>query len=176
MPKIINQKDVRLDIVKKSFSVFASNGYFNTSVNHISAASGLNRTALYYYFKNKFEVYQAIFDYVIDTIENDLLQAIKFDISSEDKINYISNKWEKQFGNRNLTMYSLELHLLVLRGIEDFKDIKTKLDKVNKYVLQKYISHIKNIIDSDLYTNPIMRFLDSVSKTLDHNNQIYNIS
>jgi len=70
-------------------------------------------------------------------------------------------------------MYSLELHLLTLRNEDDFKDIKVQLDKVNKYFLQKYIRHIAYSINSDMRTNPLIRHLDSISKMLDHDNQIY---
>lgn len=54
------------DIFVKSAALFAKKGFEGTSINEIAAAVGVTKPTLYYYFKDKSEIFAAI---VIKTVE-----------------------------------------------------------------------------------------------------------
>ncbi len=49
-------------ILEAATRIFAENGFGGTSITEIAQAAGLPKTNIYYYFKTKEEIYDAIFD------------------------------------------------------------------------------------------------------------------
>jgi len=64
-------------ILKNAIKLFAKKGYDGTNVDEIADKSGVNKALLYYYFKNKSNLYS--------TIMNELLENIYHDISQKNK-------------------------------------------------------------------------------------------
>jgi AcrR family transcriptional regulator len=71
----VNKKD---EILKIALSYFSKNGYENTSLEEIAKDANITKPAIYYYFKNKRELYNQIFiDHYKDlTFEIDLKEYI----------------------------------------------------------------------------------------------------
>lgn len=55
-------------ILKKAFCLFMSTGYESTSVKDLENAIGKTRGAIFYFFKSKQELFEAVIDkYIVDT-------------------------------------------------------------------------------------------------------------
>ncbi len=52
----------RRNIIEKSMQLFSVKGYFNTSIDAIAKASGLTKGGLYGHFRNKEEIWYAVYD------------------------------------------------------------------------------------------------------------------
>ncbi len=57
MPKIIDHDKRKGEILIQALSVFAENGYADTSLSMIAKACGLSRPTIYQYFRDKEEVF-----------------------------------------------------------------------------------------------------------------------
>lgn len=62
-----------LDLAKKEFS---DHGYANASTTRIVEASGMARGSLYYHFKDKQDLFRAVYDNVMGDIANSLQKEI----------------------------------------------------------------------------------------------------
>ncbi len=59
MPQILKE-EVKQEILKNALSSFVANGYKNTSMKNIAAASGISVGNIYNYFKDKETLYDAL--------------------------------------------------------------------------------------------------------------------
>lgn len=79
MTENANQIDMRAVILKQARDLFLSLGYHKTTMRMIAEAAGISTGPLYFYFRNKAEVFYHIcreaFDYLLD----DLRQAAQSD-------------------------------------------------------------------------------------------------
>ena len=66
MPKIIDHKQRKIAILRQAFSLFAQNGYQNTSLSHLAEACGISRPTLYLYFRDKEEIFTFAVKYYTD--------------------------------------------------------------------------------------------------------------
>ncbi|WP_319586273.1 TetR/AcrR family transcriptional regulator [uncultured Desulfobulbus sp.] len=60
IPQSHNQTDVTQRILEAAGQLFADKGFDATSISDITEASGVGRGLLYYYFKNKRSLYEAV--------------------------------------------------------------------------------------------------------------------
>lgn len=63
------QEELKQTIIRTAATIFAQNGYENTSMNDIAAKANISRGPLYYYFRDKEDIFQHVFDYVSTQIE-----------------------------------------------------------------------------------------------------------
>ena len=57
MPKIIDHKKRKQEILKRAFVIFARRGYQDTNLSYIADRCGISRPTLYLYFKDKEEIF-----------------------------------------------------------------------------------------------------------------------
>lgn len=57
MPKIIDHKKRKQEILKRAFVIFAQKGYQDTNLSYIADRCGISRPTLYLYFKDKEEIF-----------------------------------------------------------------------------------------------------------------------
>ena len=57
MPKIIDHKKRKQEILKRAFVIFAQKGYQDTNLSYIADRCGISRPTLYQYFKDKEEIF-----------------------------------------------------------------------------------------------------------------------
>ena len=65
----------RQDIIEKSMQLFSVKGYFNTSVNDILAVTGLTKGGLYGHFRNKEDIWYAVYDQAVAIWRNIVLKG-----------------------------------------------------------------------------------------------------
>ncbi len=78
----------RTEILEKAAKCFSLNGYDKTTLDDIGHMIGFNKAALYYYFKNKEELFQEVFKNEIQNGLSNLHHKIENISSPEDKILY----------------------------------------------------------------------------------------
>ncbi|TEB04245.1 Fatty acid metabolism regulator protein [Pelotomaculum schinkii] len=79
-------KEGRQYIFESAAGVFTKKGYHKTTVEEIAAAIGVSKGTIYYYFKNKEELYLAIIREGIDLFHEQLAKAAQSPASPQDKI------------------------------------------------------------------------------------------
>ncbi len=67
----------RQEIVEKASSVFLDKGYRNASISEIVSRVGITKPALYYYFRNKKDLYFACLDNIVQSFASNTLEQIK---------------------------------------------------------------------------------------------------
>lgn len=68
-------------VVNAALEVFGTNEYKRASTDLIAAKAGISKGLLFYYFKNKKELYMYIFEYVMEKVEPRLLDQHFFEIT-----------------------------------------------------------------------------------------------
>jgi len=70
----------RQNIIEKSMQLFSVKGYFNTSIADIVKASGLTKGGLYGHFRNKEEIWYAVYDECVNIWKRIVFNGVR-DIS-----------------------------------------------------------------------------------------------
>lgn len=167
MPKIVDYESKRQDIIEKSKVVFASRGYHNTNLAHISRKCGMGRTTIYQYFKNKDE----IFYYTISNILNELQTQVEVIISDDqlsflEKIKAIVEQLTDEQKNHNAFLLLLEVWLILKReNNETLERLKAYIQRLKKTIehLVKGAINAKEIkpIDSKFFAETIYTFIET---------------
>lgn len=80
------KKEGKQFIFEAAAGVFTKKGYHKTTVEEIAAAIGVSKGTIYYYFKNKEELYLAIIQEGIDLFHEQLAKVAQSPGSPQDKI------------------------------------------------------------------------------------------
>jgi TetR/AcrR family transcriptional repressor of nem operon len=67
----------RQKIIEKSMQLFSVKGYFHTSVSDIVKAAGLTKGGLYGHFRNKQEIWYAVYDECVRIWKSIVLQGVR---------------------------------------------------------------------------------------------------
>ncbi|MBU0489531.1 MAG: TetR/AcrR family transcriptional regulator [Bacteroidetes bacterium] len=82
----IKKDKVREKIVQEAASLFAKFGYKKTSMDEIALATRKGKTSIYYYFKNKEAVFQAVIEKEADLLREELFKSIAATDSPEEQL------------------------------------------------------------------------------------------
>ncbi len=150
--RIMNKDEInRANIIEASKAVFRQYGYEKVTMNDIADAAGKGRSTLYYYFNNKYEVFEqvAIEEYsaILKPAE---MQIKKSKSLSENLVLYNRCKLEQIEKKSNEYV-----HLLT-----DIKENKELIAKVIRIVAQKEIKLVKNMIVCAIESEDILPIED----------------
>jgi TetR/AcrR family transcriptional repressor of nem operon len=67
----------RQNIIEKSMQLFSVNGYFNTSIDGIVKAAGLTKGGVYGHFRNKQEIWYAVYDECVRIWKSIVFQGVR---------------------------------------------------------------------------------------------------
>ena len=67
----------RQKIIEKSMQLFSVKGYFNTSIDGIIKATGLTKGGLYGHFRNKEEIWYAVYDECVRIWKSIVFQGVR---------------------------------------------------------------------------------------------------
>ena len=76
--------DKQKNLIEKSYLVFAENTYHKTSINDLTKELDITRTAFYYYFYNKDDLYTYLIQLEKDRFMNDYIYHVDAKLSLED--------------------------------------------------------------------------------------------
>jgi len=86
MTKHRSKQERRTQILRAAASCFAEKGYYEASMDDKVAASGLSKGSLYWYFKNKREVFRTLMDQWFEEIAIGFEEAFTTAESPSDKV------------------------------------------------------------------------------------------
>ncbi len=87
---MVNKEEFRNKIIISSGQIFSRHGYKKTTMDEISRAIRMGKSSVYYYFKCKKDIFEAVVLYEANILRNELTTAIKTVDSPVDKLrNYV---------------------------------------------------------------------------------------
>lgn len=121
-------EDTQKKIVDAALKEFAEKGYKQASTNQIVQRAGVGKGMLYYYFKNKKELYEYLVRNSLNTIENDYIE--QFDLSETDFFKRFSQivelKMRVYFKNANLFNFMSQVFVMESDHLPD--DLIKRID------------------------------------------------
>lgn len=129
----------RLSILNAAKEMFAINGYHNTSISDIIKRADIARGTFYLYFKDKREIFDALFDQLLQKINSALKRVI---IAPDQKppLEQISENLERVF---QLTLNDPELARILFRHAPG-------LDSITDQKIEVFYNKISSLIESAL--------------------------
>ncbi|MBN2165664.1 MAG: TetR/AcrR family transcriptional regulator [Marinilabiliaceae bacterium] len=90
-----NNESVKNAILEVARNLFSKYGYKKTTMEDIAQALGKGKSSLYYYFKNKEDIFQAVIDWEEDILFSSLREIIQEPVSADKKMEkYIEVRME----------------------------------------------------------------------------------
>lgn len=138
--------DKKNEILQAASKVFAHYGYDKATLDDIGKIIGLNKTSLYYYYKNK----ESIFIDVIKSETNEFLSGVMDKIKN---IEGCKNKILKYLSE--LFKYSEKTINLNKLSIEKIQSIRPIFNELCEDILKQQINCITNILEQGLKNGEI---------------------
>ena len=136
-------------ILEEAFKLFLKKGYSEVSISVVQKELGIGRATLYYYFKNKEDLFKTVVDhYIIKYIESSLnidSDATLADMI-ENRIRLILRQRELllQSNNPNLTFFNLTSIMYI--ALLKYEDYRKKLEVIRAKTLELWKMTIRNSI------------------------------
>ncbi len=117
----MNEQDARTQILTAAMSLFSRQGFANTSMNDIVRESGLSKGGVYWHFKSKDDLIEAIFDSFFGEQERILAAVQSSQGSAADKLTRLAQLASADLESvvavfpASLDFYSLAAHQPLLR-------------------------------------------------------------
>ncbi len=128
------QDAVRNAILDAARDLFARYGYKKTTMEDIAQILRKGKSSLYYYFKNKEEIFQAVIELESLMLETKLIEVVKSNDFAKEKLrNYVIVRMETL---RGLVNYQKAIRE-GMNGVYDFlNEVKNKGDKKEEEMLK----------------------------------------
>ncbi len=126
MPKIVNVEEKKQEIYKSATQVFFEKGYSSTTLGDIAKASGVGRSTIYQYFKNKEEIFHGVSIYFFSELVSSLDEIISKDISPADKLKEMLGVFIFENGANSKRFFQLAKVLLFLKANNSMFENKFK--------------------------------------------------
>ena len=171
MPSLVKTELKRKSIIQVAKTCFAHFGFEKTTLDDIGNRIGMNKSSLYYYFKNKEEIYSEVVVQEAELIISDLQEEMSIKHTPEEKIRFYMRK--------RLGYYKriLSLHQL---SAESLKQIQPGFHELYKSVLNREIKFITSELRNmnadltDEMAHRIAEIILSSSDGIKHDEVIYN--
>lgn len=105
-----DEPGVRRTLLLAGINLFAQKGYASTSVREIVASAGVTKPVLYYYFRNKEGLFQAILDWAAEWQESILHEALQSPGTAFERIVYLYRRIYQGL-MENIQLFKLINHL-----------------------------------------------------------------
>jgi AcrR family transcriptional regulator len=73
---VVVKSEIRADIVKVARKVFSRKGYRNTTMEAIARAAGMGKSSIYYYYKSKEDIFEAVVVKEAQELKRQLIRVI----------------------------------------------------------------------------------------------------
>ena len=74
---MVNKEEFRKKIIVSSGQIFSRYGFRKTTMEEISRALKMGKSSVYYYFRSKEDIFEAVVLYEANILRNELTKAIK---------------------------------------------------------------------------------------------------
>jgi AcrR family transcriptional regulator len=136
---MVNKEEFRKKIVITSGQIFSRYGFKKTTMDEIANALKMGKSSIYYYFKSKEEIFEAVVLYEANLLRNELTTAIKSVESPIEKLkNYVFVRM-KSF--EKLSNYYNAIFDKNLDHFEFIENIRAKYDREELAILRLILYH-----------------------------------
>ncbi len=110
-------------LIMAAAQTFQRYGFKKTTMDDIAYAAGKGKSSLYYYFKNKEEVFEAVVDKEANQLKDDILSSVHTEESAVDKLRtYIMIRMKRFAAKGNLYVALNDNFLLTFSFIEKIRN------------------------------------------------------
>jgi AcrR family transcriptional regulator len=130
-------KETRQLILTSARQVFERFGYKKATLDDIANALGMGKTAIYYHFVNKEDIFKAVLDHEADALKNELIEAVTRSSDAKSKIRtyfIVRVNGIKKLGN----LYNFEKRD-ILSGT-NASELRAKYDQIEIEVIGNILS------------------------------------
>lgn len=137
MPRI-DKTSRRYQIIKTAASLFATNGYYSTSLDEIARAVGIKKPSLYYHIDSKQQILREIVRGIIEPLE-EITTLSKSSLSPREKIKYIINTFVELHTERKecTAIYLNELKFLDRKSRNAIQQREKKVEQILQQILME---------------------------------------
>jgi AcrR family transcriptional regulator len=136
---MVNKEEFRKKIIISSGRIFSRYGFKKTTMDEIAKALKIGKSSVYYYFKSKEEIFEAVVLYEANILRNELTTAIKSVESPVDKMkNYVFVRM-KAF--EKLSNYYNAIFDKNLDHFDFIESIREKYDREELAILRLILFH-----------------------------------
>jgi AcrR family transcriptional regulator len=142
------QEDRREKILLKALELYMVEGYSNVSITDLQAALNMGRGTLYYYFKDKDELFQEVVDQYLIRPKHRALERVKDTATLTEMIDamlYYTNQLKEfydQVENKNINTSNVVT--VMYTAYSRFPDLYRKARRLYERELNLWIQAIKN--------------------------------
>lgn len=138
-------EDKNTQIIKSAQTVFAEHGFSKVTIDDVARQLGMTRTALYYYYKNKEDLFTAVLYYEIEQYAEELTGFISNSGPALDNL----LKFCTRYGglkNRFHNMYKLSVQTIqTIESRKIFCDIRHRIRELHCRIIEKILENDKEI-------------------------------
>lgn len=138
---MIQKEETREMILVAAGQIFSRFGFQKTTMDDIARAMGKGKSSIYYYYRNKEEIFQAVVEKEVAVLKSKILQAIGRSSDPREKLKAYVNERMKGLENF-LNLYSV-VKTEFLSHFEFAEQIRKKYD-------QEEISIIRGILEEGI--------------------------
>lgn len=136
---MVNKEEFRKKIIITAGQIFSHYGFKKTTMDEIASALKMGKSSIYYYFKSKEEIFEAVVLYEANLLRNELTTTIKSVESPVEKIrNYVFVRM-KSF--EKLSNYYNAIFDKNLDHFEFIENIRAKYDREELAILRLLLYH-----------------------------------
>ncbi len=136
---MVNKEEYRKKIIVVAGQIFSHYGYKKTTMDEIAKALKMGKSSVYYYFKSKEEIFEAVVLHEANILRNELTTVIKSVESPIDKMkNYVFVRM-KSF--EKLSNYYNAIFDKNLDHFEFIENIREKYDREELAILRLILYH-----------------------------------
>jgi AcrR family transcriptional regulator len=149
---MINKEEFRKKVIISAGQIFSRYGFKKTTMDEIAKALKMGKSSIYYYFKSKEEIFEAVVLYEANILRNELTTSIKSVESPVDKMrNYVFVRM-KSF--EKLSNYYNAIFDKNLDHFDFIEKIRSKYDREELAILRLILYHgarekVFNVTDSE---------------------------
>lgn len=136
---MVNKEEFREKVIVTSGQIFSRYGFKKTTMDEIARALKMGKSSVYYYFKSKEEIFEAVVLYEANILRNELTTAIKSVESPVEKMrNYVFVRM-KAF--EKLSNYYNAIFDKNLDHFDFIESIREKYDREELAILRLILYH-----------------------------------
>jgi len=149
---MINKEEFRKKVIISAGQIFSRYGFKKTTMDEIAKALKMGKSSIYYYFKSKEEIFEAVVLYEANLLRNELTTSIKSVESPVDKLrNYVFVRM-KTF--EKLSNYYNAIFDKNLDHFDFIEKIRSKYDREELAILRLILYHgarkkVFNVVNSE---------------------------
>jgi len=124
-------------ILKAAQEIFSKYGYKKTTLDDIARYIGKGKSALYYYYKNKEQIFEAVLAFEVNQLKDELLTALEAEKNPQDKLRrYILKRMELY---HNLVNYYGGIQREYLENLSVIEKIRKQYDEQEHEMISEII-------------------------------------